>query len=231
MEITINGQLASLKKNTSFEYISENPLFTGSDSYTLTITFPLKDCPQNIQIFGHLHRQDVVKNKVVFNCEIRDKDFFKSGTIVVTQISEVEVKTQFLEGRSEQNFDDTFDDIYLNELHLGYPDTEERNPSTHDTNYHWQSGYPTRFWVALPWVNNTSGNMQNAVQKDELGEFMECIVNYPSNDVGKQMLLEKVSKLNAKLVIYAINNLNIQSYSKNIIIKGVLEIIKDSPKY
>lgn len=60
---------------------------------------------------------------------------------------------------------------------------------------------------------------------------MECIVNYPSNDVGKQMLLEKVSKLNAKLVIYAINNLNIQSYSKNIIIKGVLEIIKDSPKY
>ena len=60
---------------------------------------------------------------------------------------------------------------------------------------------------------------------------MECIVNYPSNDVGKQMLLEKVSKLNAKIVIYAINNLNIQSYSKNIIIKGVLEIIKDSPKY
>lgn len=171
MEITINGQLASLKKNTSFEYISENPLFTGSDSYTLTITFPLKDCPQNILIFGHLHRQDVVKNKVVFNCEIRDKDFFKSGTIVVTQISEVEVKTQFLEGRSEQNFDDTFDDIYLNELHLGYPDTEERNPSSHDTNYHWQSGYPTRFWVALPWVNNTSGNMQNAVQKNDKGEF------------------------------------------------------------
>ena len=100
MEIIINGQQAYLKKNTSFEYISENPLFTGSDSYTLTITFPLKDCPQNIRIFGHLHRQDVEKNKVVFDCDIRDKDFFKSGTIVITQISEVEVKTQFLEGRS-----------------------------------------------------------------------------------------------------------------------------------
>ena len=101
MEIIINGQQANLKKNTSFEYISENPLFTGSDSYTLTITFPLKDCPQNIRIFGHLHRQDVEKNKVVFDCDIRDKDFFKSGSIVITQISEVEVKTQFLEGRSE----------------------------------------------------------------------------------------------------------------------------------
>ena len=27
MEIFINGQQAYLKKNTSFEYISENPLF------------------------------------------------------------------------------------------------------------------------------------------------------------------------------------------------------------
>ena len=100
-------------------------MFTGSDSYTLTITFPLKDCPQrsalwdallakNIRIFGHFHRHDVEKNKVVFNCEIRDRRFYKSGSIVITQISEVEVKTQFLEGRSEQNFDDTFDDIYLN---------------------------------------------------------------------------------------------------------------------
>ena len=114
MEITINGQQAYLKKNTSFEYISENPLFTGSDSYTLSITFPLKDCPQNIAIFGHLHRQDVEKNKVVFDCDIRDKAFFKSGSIIVTQISEVEVKTQFLEGRSVQNFDNSFDEIMQN---------------------------------------------------------------------------------------------------------------------
>ena len=57
MEIIINGLQAYLKKNTSFEYISENPLFTGSESYTLTITFPLKDCPENINIFGHILRQ------------------------------------------------------------------------------------------------------------------------------------------------------------------------------
>ena len=171
MEIIINGQQAYLKKNTSFEYISENPLFTGSDSYTLTITFPLKDCPQNIRIFGHLHRQDVEKNKVVFDCDIRDKDFFKSGTIVITQIAEVEVKTQFLEGRSEQNFDDTFDDVYLNQLNLGYPDAEERKPSSMDAQTAWNVGYPVRKWVALPWVNNTSGNLQNAVEKDSNGKF------------------------------------------------------------
>lgn len=60
---------------------------------------------------------------------------------------------------------------------------------------------------------------------------MECIVNYPNNEVGNQILLEKTSKLNAKLVIYTINNLNIKDYSKKIIIKRILEIIKDNPKY
>ena len=171
MEIIINGQQASLKKNTSFEYISENPLFTGSDSYTLTITFPLKDCPQNINIFGHLHRQDVEKNKVVFDCDIRDKNFFKSGSIVITQISEVEVKTQFLEGRSEQNFDDSFDDVYLNQLNLGYPDAEQRKKVNNDFNNAWWKSYPVKKWVALPWVNNTSGNLQNEVSKDGNGNF------------------------------------------------------------
>ena len=171
MEIIINGKQAYLKKNTSFEYISENPLFTGSDSYTLSITFPLKDCPQNIRIFGHLHRQDVLKNKVVFDCDIRDKGFFKSGSIIITQISEVEVKSQFLEGRSEQNFNETFDDIFLNELDLGYPDASERNASGQSPSSLWNNNYPAKKWVPLPWVNNTSGNMQNAVVKNVGGSF------------------------------------------------------------
>ena len=171
MEIIINGQLACLKKNTSFEYISENSMFTGSDSYTLTITFPLKDCPQNIAIFGHIHRQDVEKSKVVFDCDIRDKGFFKSGSITITQISETEVKTQFLEGRSEQNFDDTFDDIYLNELNLGYPDAEQRKMTSNPIPSSWLDAYPDNKWVALPWVNNTSGNLQNSVTKDSNGNF------------------------------------------------------------
>ena len=69
----------------------------------------------------------MAKNKVVFNCDIRDKDFYKSGSIVITQISEVEVKTQFLEGRSQQNFDDTFDDVYLNQLNLDAAETFEHD--------------------------------------------------------------------------------------------------------
>jgi uncharacterized membrane protein YgcG len=167
MEIIINGKQAYMKKNTSFEYISENSLFTGSDSYTLSITFPLKDCPENIAIFGHIHRKDVAKNKVLFDCEIRDKAFYKAGTITVTQITEVEVKTQFLEGRSEQNYDDSFDEVYINQLSLGYP--ENRMPSQNNIYDCWMNCYPWTNWVALPWVNNTSGNLQNAGTQTENG--------------------------------------------------------------
>lgn len=169
MEIIINGQLAAMKKNTSFEYISENSMFTGSDSYTLSITFPLKDCPQNIRIFGHINRQDVQKEKVVFDCEIRDKNFYKAGSIVINQINEVEVKTQFLEGRSEQNFNDSFDEIYINQMNLGYP--SDLTPANNDIYTSWWNCYPYVNWVPLPWVNNTSGNLQNPVTIDSVGNM------------------------------------------------------------
>ena len=171
MEILINGQKAYLKKNTSFDFISENSMFTGSDSYTLTITFPLKDCPQNIAIFGHIHRKDIVKTKVIFDCEIRDRSFVKTGSITITQITDTEVKTQFLEGRSEQNFNSTFDNIFLNELNLGYPNASDRSSRYVGAEDTWWDCYPGCDWVALPWVNNTSGNLQNAVVKDSWDVF------------------------------------------------------------
>ena len=156
MEIRINGKVAMLKKGTSFEYVAENRLFSGSDGYTLSITFPLRHCPQNLEIFGNINRQDVIAGKVIFDCEIRDRNFYKFGSITITEINDAEVKTQFLEGRSEQNFDKTFDDIYINELDLG-------NPSGCD------GSTPEKAWspiynpncVALPWVNDYSGNIQN----------------------------------------------------------------------
>ena len=157
MQIYVDNKLAALKKGTSFEYVAENRLFSGSDGYTLTITFPLKGCPQNIAIFGHINRDDVASQKVIFDCELRDKGFYKFGSITITEISESEVKTQFLEGRSEQNFDDTFDKIYINELDLGAP--VGANDST-PVNA-WNPTLNQMKCVALPWVNDYSGNIQN----------------------------------------------------------------------
>ncbi len=162
MHIYVNNKLAALKKGTSFEYVSENRLFSGSDGYTLTITFPLRDCPENLAIFGHINRADVAAQKVIFDCEIRDRGFYKFGSITITEISEAEVKTQFLEGRSEQNFDKTFDKVYINELDLGAPPTTLTSQITPANA--WYPEYNGCKYVALPWVNDYSGNIQNLAE-------------------------------------------------------------------
>ena len=147
MEILINHQLATLKEGTSFDFVAENRYFSGADSYTLAITFPLKGCPGNLitfplkgcpgnlAIFGHINRKDVVAQQILFDCEIRHGAFYRHGSITITEISDIEVKTQFLEGRSVQNYSDSFETIYINELNLGYPDTSTSSfsPKAHLT--------------------------------------------------------------------------------------------------
>ena len=76
MRIVIDGKTAVLKNGTSFDMVSENRAFSGADSYTLSIIFPLRGCPENIDIFGHLNRIDVDNSKVRFDCEIFDVDFY-----------------------------------------------------------------------------------------------------------------------------------------------------------
>ena len=96
MKIIINSKRAVLKKDTSFDFVAENRSFTSSDSYTLSITFPLRGCSENIAIFGYINRTDIDKSKVVFDCEISDINFYTANTITIVEISESEVKTQFL---------------------------------------------------------------------------------------------------------------------------------------
>lgn len=162
MEIRINGKRATLKKGTSFEYVAENRLFSGSDGYTLSITFPLRHCRENLDIFGHINRMDVIAGKVIFDCEIRDRNFYKFGSITITEINDAEVKTQFLEGRSEQNFDKTLDKYYINELNLGSPPTTSKSAIKPEDA--WQPNHANPVCVALPWVNDYSGNIQNKAE-------------------------------------------------------------------
>lgn len=157
MEIFVNGRRAALKRGSSFEYIEENRLFTDADSYTLSITFPLAGCPENIAIFGRLNRSDVLKSTVTFDCELRWRAFCRIGTLTIVEIDECELKGQFLEGRSAQNFNSSFDDIYINELDLGQwpsdvPDTPEDALSNLDAGAE---------CVAFPWVNEQTGSVQN----------------------------------------------------------------------
>ena len=156
MQIYINGRLASLKKGTSFEYVAENRLFANSDGFSMSITFPLRGCPENIAIFGYLNRKDVRCGNAVYDCSIVEADFRLSGELTIVEVNDVDLKAQFLSGRSAQNYDKTFSDIYINELDLGSPD----NPRLADVTPEQASRYSIGSYVALPWVT-ASGNIEN----------------------------------------------------------------------
>lgn len=155
LTILIDGKRAAIKESCSFELVAENSRFEKSDSYTLDISFPLKDCPQNIEIFGMMHRKDASPSKYIFKCDIIDKAFQMSGSVVVTEFSEAEVKCQFLEGRSGTALTSPLTDVYINEISISRPNGDKNNTTPAKA---WS--YPSEY-VALPWVNNNTGIMQN----------------------------------------------------------------------
>lgn len=164
MQIIIDGKEAVLKQGSSFDFIAENRLFSGSDSFTLSITFPLRDCLQNLEIFGHINRAELAIDDYVFDCEIRDRAFSRFGTLTITEISDVDVKAQFLEGRAEQNFAKDFDDIYINELDLGT--APDFSPSSITPEQAWSPLTTDRQAVAIPWVSVDSGLSHNFADFD-----------------------------------------------------------------
>ena len=206
MIILIDKKEAVLKKGSSFDFIMENRFFTGADSYTLSITFPLRGCPKNIDIFGHLYRKDNDLSRLTLDCEIHDRHFHKYGSVSIVEISELEVKTQFLEGRSERNYYSSFDDVYINEIPMG---------TVHD-DAHWNTAYYMRSYdewrnnsdedgigqwegyVCLPWVNNTSGNLQNKLTANSAAGsyyYTEGSRDYDASIVGMPYLLVVIKKI------------------------------------
>ncbi|MCM1490691.1 MAG: hypothetical protein NC095_07690 [Muribaculum sp.] len=155
LTILIDGKRAAIKESCSFELVAENSRFDKSDSYTLDISFPLKDCPQNVEIFGMMFRKDASPSKYTFSCDIIDKAFQMSGSVIVTEFSETEVKCQFLEGKSGASLTSPLSDIYINEIKIASPDTNKNNITPRTA---WDK---SRECVALPWVNNDTGIMQN----------------------------------------------------------------------
>lgn len=132
MKIIVDGKQAVLKKGSSFEYHSENPLFTEAEDYSFDIEFPMEDCPQNIAIFGALHVKGVDISTVSFPCEIITESFDKSGILTIISVSNAEVKGQFLEGMSQQNFDSSLSQTYLTDLDFSAYDGTDGTTSSYN---------------------------------------------------------------------------------------------------
>lgn len=126
MKIIVDGKEAVLKPEASFEYVSENPLFTEAEDYSFDIEFPMKDCPQNVLIFGALHVKAVDINRISFPCEIVTESFEKTGILAITEVNDSMVKGQFLEGMSQQNFQSDPDLLtYITDLDFSDYDGQE----------------------------------------------------------------------------------------------------------
>lgn len=157
MEIYINGKRAAIKAGSSFDFVSENRMFSDADDYSLNITFPLRGYQQNIEIFGNIYNDFVFVKNLVFDCEIHDRRFSKSGYLAITGVNESEVTGQFLGGRSKENYDFSFDDIYINELDLGTPRFTRSDQLSPEQA--WSPQFNDFEAVALPWWNDSDDGL------------------------------------------------------------------------
>lgn len=170
MTIFVEEKPAVLKKEFSFDYVSENRLFLGRDGYTLSIAFPLKGCPQNIEIFGHINRLDVAKEELQFECSIVDGKTSLFGTLSVVKISEVEIECQFAEGRCAQTVTDPFEDRFITDLNLGSAPLTSYSSIT--PAQAWRSVDDGAEEVALPWINESSPTAPNNWVKFESNDYV-----------------------------------------------------------
>lgn len=123
--VIVEGQEACLEDKTTFDFVSESRLFSDSDGYTFNMTFPLRGCPQNVEIFGYLHRADIHKHTKLLECHIIAPKFYRTGALVITSADESEVTAQFIANATPDGTDSPLDTLYIDELDLGkYPETD-----------------------------------------------------------------------------------------------------------
>ena len=126
LALYINRLTAAIKPGTSFKLTRENPALTSAGDYTLDVTLPLRGCPQNQAIFGHLNRLDsshaaTATTRLPFT--LSADNICITGTALVTHIDQDEVKVQLIAGRSSLTLAGTGEademDRYIDELDLG----------------------------------------------------------------------------------------------------------------
>lgn len=162
MELYVNGAPLDLPADISFEYVAENRLFSNADGYSLDIEIPLKESAVNSEIFGIIWDPQADIENIKFPAQLVTPQLSLSGIVAIVGVSESVLSIQFLEGRSVQNFEKDLEEIYVNELDLDALSIPEASKPPVE---HWKSFDAGAEAVALPWVNDNSGVIQNNVLK------------------------------------------------------------------
>lgn len=110
-----------LNDKFSVKLTEENTYFTKSSKYTYDIEIPLKGNANNQKIFGFLNRIDVTKTTDTMKARIvADNRTIINGTAIITESSADNIKIQIVSGTAELNFISKNENVYIDELTLGY---------------------------------------------------------------------------------------------------------------
>lgn len=178
MQLYIDKKPAIIKKGTSIKLTRENPAITQSGDYTLDVTLPLSGCKENLDIFGPANYRAASPKSFAgkrYDFYLNAGEIQLSGTAIVTQISEEELKLQLLAGNSELNFDNREGgDKYIDELDLGRAYWEEWEA---DTNTLLASPEP---YNMARLIHSFSTLIPNSTRADELmhgtNEHTNCVL-------------------------------------------------------
>lgn len=120
MQLTINNQIAEIKKGTTIKLTRVNPYFADQGDYTLEVQLPLRGCPANLAIFGPRNHPATTQYPHIgeqYTMQLIAPPLQLEGTATVTSITETEVKVQLKAGVKASPLNN--DTTYIDELPLG----------------------------------------------------------------------------------------------------------------
>lgn len=120
MQLTINNQIAEIKKGTTIKLTRVNPYFADQGDHTLEVQLPLRGCPTNLAIFGPRNHPATTQYTHIgeqYTMQLIAPPLQLEGTATVTSITETEVKVQLKAGVKASPINN--DTTYIDELELG----------------------------------------------------------------------------------------------------------------
>lgn len=120
MQLTINNQIAEIKKGTTIKLTRVNPYFADQGDYTLEVQLPLRGCPTNLAIFGPRNHPATTQYPHIgeqYTMQLIAPPLQLEGTATVTSITETEIKVQLKAGVKASPLNN--DTTYIDELPLG----------------------------------------------------------------------------------------------------------------
>jgi len=102
-QLFVNEREVILPSDFSFTLIEENPEITNNGEFTLDITISLRN-PQNAIVFGFLNRINLATITKTAPARMIVDGSPRSGTIIISKNTDIDVTFQFVSGNSELNY-------------------------------------------------------------------------------------------------------------------------------